>query len=170
MILYPDFYCKNIKDVDIEKLKENNIKGIILDVDNTLIDLDRKLLEGAEEWCNNLKEQNIKFCILSNSNKKEKVKKVAKLLDIPYIYFGTKPLKRGFKKAKEMLNLPFNELAIIGDQIFTDVIGANRSQMFSILVKPINEKDIWVTKIKRPIENSIIKKYLEKEEKNKRCI
>lgn len=170
MILYPDFYCKNIKDVGIEKLRENNIKGILLDVDNTLIDLDRKLLEGAEEWCNNLKEQNIKFCILSNSNKKEKVKKVAKLLDIPYIYFGTKPLKRGFKKAKEMLNLPFNELAIIGDQIFTDVIGANRSQMFSILVKPINEKDIWVTKIKRPIENSIIKKYLEKEEKNKRCI
>ena len=50
MLLYPDFYCKNIKDVDIEKLKENNIKGIILDVDNTLIDLDRKLLEGAEEW------------------------------------------------------------------------------------------------------------------------
>ena len=129
MILYPDFYCNNIKDVDIEKLKENNIKGIILDVDNTLIDLDRKLLEGAEEWCNNLKEQKIKFCILSNSNKKEKVKKVAKLLDIPYIYFGTKPLKRGFKKAKEMLNLPFNELAIIGDQIFTDVIGGNRCKM-----------------------------------------
>ena len=66
--------------------------------------------------------------------------------------------------------LKIKNIAVIGDQIFTDVIGANRSQMFSILVKPINEKDIWVTKIKRPIENSIIKKYLEKEEKNKRCI
>ena len=48
MLLYPDFYCNNIKDVDIEKLRENNIKGIILDVDNTLIDLDHNLLEGAE--------------------------------------------------------------------------------------------------------------------------
>ena len=85
MILYPDFYCKNIKDVDIEKLKENNIKGIILDVDNTLIDLDRKLLEGAEEWCNNLKEQNIKFCILSNSNKKEKVKKQTLRTDLKFV-------------------------------------------------------------------------------------
>ena len=89
MILYPDFYCENIKYVDIKKLKENNIKGIILDVDNTLIDLDHNILEGAEEWCNKLKEQDIKFCILSNSNKKEKVKEVAKLLGIPYIYFGT---------------------------------------------------------------------------------
>ena len=164
MILYPDFYCKNIKDVDIEKLKENNIKGIILDVDNTLIDLDRKLLEGAEEWCNNLKEQNIKFCILSNSNKKEKVKKVAKLLDIPYIYFGTKPLKRGFKKAKEMLNLPFNELAIIGDQI---VIGGNRCKMYTILVEPISTREIFITYIKRGLENKILKQYKRKHQKEK---
>ena len=167
MILYPDFYCNNIKDVDIEKLKENNIKGIILDVDNTLIDLDRKLLEGAEEWCNKLKEQNIKFCILSNSNKKEKVKKVAKLLDIPYIYFGTKPLKRGFKKAKEMLNLPFNELAIIGDQIFTDVIGGNRCKMYTILVEPISTREIFITYIKRGLENKILKQYKRKHQKEK---
>ena len=152
MILYPDFYC-------------NNIKGIILDVDNTLIDLDHNLLEGAEEWCNNLKKQNIKFCILSNSNKKEKVKKVAKLLDIPYIYFGTKPLKRGFKKAKEMLNLPYNELAIIGDQIFTDIIGGNRCKIYTILVEPISTRELFITAIKRGVENIIISKY-KKQHKN----
>jgi len=165
MILYPDFYCNNIKDIDINKLKENNIKGIILDVDNTLIDLDHNLLEGAEEWCNNLKKQNIKFCILSNSNKKEKVKKVAKLLDIPYIYFGTKPLKRGFKKAKEMLNLPYNELAIIGDQIFTDIIGGNRCKIYTILVEPISTRELFITAIKRGVENIIISKY-KKQHKN----
>ena len=165
MILYPDFYCNNIKDIDINKLKENNIKGIILDVDNTLIDLDHNLLEGAEEWCNNLKKQNINFCILSNSNKKEKVKKVAKLLDIPYIYFGTKPLKRGFKKAKEMLNLPYNELAIIGDQIFTDIIGGNRCKIYTILVEPISTRELFITAIKRGVENIIISKY-KKQHKN----
>ena len=167
MLLYPDFYCKNIKDVDIEKLKENNITGIILDVDNTLIDLDRKLLEGAEEWCNNLKEQNIKFCILSNSNKKEKVKKVAKLLDIPYIYFGTKPLKRGFKRASEKLNIDFEHLAIIGDQIFTDIIGGNRCKMFTILVKPISDREIFITAMKRGIENKILDRYKKKNQKKK---
>ncbi len=59
------------------------------------------------------------------------------------------------------MELPSEQIAVVGDQIFTDVIGANRTKMFSILVKPINEKkDIWVTKIKRPIENRIIQKYL----------
>ena len=167
MILYPDFYCKTIKDVDIEKLKENNIKGIILDVDNTLIDLDHRLIEGAEEWCDDLKEQNIKFCILSNSNKKEKVKKVAKVLDIPYISFGTKPLKRGFKKASEILNLPFKDLAIIGDQIFTDIIGGNRCNMYTILVEPISTREIFITAIKRRLENKIIELYKRKHENKK---
>ena len=167
MILYPDFYCKTIKDVDIEKLKENNIKGIILDVDNTLIDLDHRLIEGAEEWCNDLEEQNIKFCILSNSNKKEKVKKVAKVLDIPYISFGTKPLKRGFKKASEILNLPFKDLAIIGDQIFTDIIGGNRCNMYTILVEPISTREIFITAIKRRLENKIIELYKRKHENKK---
>ena len=168
MILYPDFYCKNIKDVDIKMLKENNIKGIILDVDNTLIDLDHNLLEGAEEWCDNLKKQNIKFCILSNSNKKEKVKKVSKILDIPYIYFGTKPLKRGFKKASETLKLPYKELAIIGDQIFTDIIGGNRCKMYTILVEPISTREIFITYIKRGLENKIIKQYKKKHQNEKK--
>ncbi len=167
MILYPDFYCKNIKEVNIEKLRANNIKGIILDVDNTLIDLDHRLLEGAEEWCNDLKEQNIKFCILSNSNKKEKVKKVAKALDIPYISFGTKPLKRGFKKASETLNLPFKNLAIIGDQIFTDIIGGNRCKMYTILVEPISTRELFITAIKRGLENKIIELYKKKHENKK---
>lgn len=167
MILYPDFYCKNIKDVDIKMLKENNIKGIILDVDNTLIDLDHNLLEGAEEWCDNLKKQNIKFCILSNSNKKEKVKKVSQILDIPYIYFGTKPLKRGFKKASETLKLPYKELAIIGDQIFTDIIGGNRCKMYTILVEPISTREIFITYIKRGLENKIIKQYKKKHQNEK---
>lgn len=61
-----------------------------------------------------------------------------------------------------MLNLQSTEIAVVGDQIMTDVIGANRSKMFSILVKPIEEKDYLITKIKRPLENIIIKRYLKK--------
>ena len=107
-----------------------------------------------------MKQNNIKLCILSNSNKIEKVKKIAKILDIPYFYFGMKPLKFGFIKVKKLLNENNENIAVVGDQIFTDVVGANRSKMFSILVKPIAQKDIWVTVLKRPIENWIIKKYL----------
>ncbi len=162
MLLYPKFYCKNIKEVDIEKLNENNIKGILLDVDNTLIDLDHRLLDGAVEWCKDLKEKNIKFCILSNSNNKEKIKKVSEALGIPYISFGTKPLKRGFKKASKILGLDFKNLAIIGDQIFTDVIGGNRCGIYTILVDPISSREMFITSIKRGLENKIINRYKKK--------
>ena len=166
MILYPKLYLQNVTKITYEILKENNIKGVLLDVDNTLIDYDKKLLDGVESWIKQLKEKEIKFCILSNTNQKEKVDNVAKKLDIPYIFFAKKPLKTGFKKAQKKLGLSHQEIAVVGDQIFTDVIGANRCKMFSILVKPINEKDIFITKIKRPIEESIINKYLKtKEEK-----
>lgn len=168
MILYPNFYFKSVNDITYKLLEKNNIKGLILDVDNTLIDYYKKMPEGVQEWCENLKQHGIKFCIVSNSNKKEKVEGVAKKLKMPYIYFAKKPLKSGFNKAKKILELQEENIAAVGDQIFTDVLGANRCNMFSILVDPIEEKDILITIIKRPIENCIKKKYKEKCEEEDR--
>ena len=164
MILYPKYYCKKITDITCDYLKENNIKGLILDVDNTLLDFDLNIIEGLKEWADKIKNAGIKCIILSNSGKLEKIQKVATLIDIPYIRLATKPLKRGFKKAQSQLNIPNENIAAIGDQIFTDVIGANRCKMFSILVEPINKKDLWMTKVKRPLENIVIKKYLKSKE------
>jgi len=163
MLIYPDKYLNNVKEITIDFLKENNIKGLILDIDNTLIDFDRKLLDGAKEWCEDLKKQGIKFYILSNTNKKDKVEKVSKELDIPYINFAKKPLKKGFKTVQKKLQIENSrEIATVGDQIFTDVIGARRSKMYSILTKPLDKRDIFMTRIKRPLENWIIKRYLKK--------
>ncbi len=168
MILFPDAYLKSVKDINIEFLKKNNIKALILDVDNTLIDYYKKMPQGIKEWCEKLKSEDIKFCILSNSNKKKKVSDVAKILDIPYIYFARKPFKSGFKKAAKLLQIDYKNIAAVGDQIFTDILGANKMKMYSILVQPILERDLLVTRIKRPIENYIIKKYLStKEGENK---
>ena len=165
MIVYQKGYFKKVSEISLEYLKENNIKGLILDVDNTLIDYYRNMSEETVEWANYLKQNGIKMCILSNSDKKEKVKTVAEKLELEYSYFGMKPFKKGFKKAQKMLGLENGEIAAVGDQIFTDVIGSNRMKMHSILVEPIEEKDIWATKIKRPIENYIKKKYLKTKEK-----
>lgn len=159
-MLYPKEYISSVKEIGIDLLKKNHIQGIILDVDNTLINLDRKMPEGVEEWVAKLKETGIKFCILSNSNKIDKVKSVAEKLEIPFIYFAKKPLKSGFNKAKKVLALQSENIAVVGDQIMTDVIGANRSHMFSILVKPIEEKDYLVTRLKRPLEKIIIHRYM----------
>lgn len=166
MIFYPDDYFKNVTEITYKYLKEKQIKALILDVDNTLIDYDRNLSPEIIKWVNELMKNNIKMFILSNSNKKDKVEEVAKKLGLEYIYFGMKPFKKGFKKAKGKLNLDNRNIAAVGDQIFTDVIGANRMKMYSILVEPIKEKDILVTLIKRPIENFIKKKYLKTKEEN----
>lgn len=122
MIFYPNIYLNNVKDIKIELLKENNIKGLLLDVDNTLIDFDLKILEGSKEWCETLKKEGIKLCILSNTNKIEKVKRVAKQLELPYINFAKKPFKKGFKKAIKLLELDAKNVAAVGDQIMTDIL------------------------------------------------
>ena len=165
-MIYPKEYLNSVKDISIELLNKNNIKGLILDVDNTLISLDKKMPAGIVEWVKNVKANGIKICILSNSNKVDKVEAVAKLIESPYIFFGKKPLKSGFLRAQNILKLKAGNIAVVGDQIFTDVIGANRCGMFSILVKPIEEKDYLITKIKRPLEKMIIKSYQKKKLKS----
>ena len=167
MCIYPKEYFNSVTDITIEFMEKNNLKGLILDVDNTLIDYHKNLDEKIIEWCKDLKEKNIKMCILSNTNKLEKVTKVANALDLKFYYFAKKPLKFGFKKAQKYLGLEAQNIAVVGDQIFTDIIGGNRMKMFPILVKPLAEKDIIFTKIKRPIENLVIKSYISKKNEGK---
>lgn len=162
MIFYPKMYLENILEIKYEMLEANAIKGIILDMDNTLIDFNVNILNGTKQWVQDLKEKGIKLIIVSNSNKTEKLKKTSSELKIDYIKFGMKPLKKGLKKAQKILQLKPENIAVVGDQVFTDVWGANRCKMFSILVKPLDEKDILLTIIKRPLENYILKKYLKK--------
>ncbi len=163
MLLYPKVYLNNVREITMDLLEKNHIKGLILDVDNTLIDYYQNLPEETFSWCQDLKEKGIKMCILSNSNKKEKVKMVADKLNLPYRNFACKPFKSGFQKAMQVLELKNTEIAVVGDQIFTDVLGANRMNMFSILVRPIEQKDIWITILKRPLENRIIRNYQNKQ-------
>ena len=159
MILYPNELFNNVREIKFDFLKQNSINALILDVDNTLIDYDKNLDVETVKWANDLKEKGIKLYILSNSNKKEKVKTVAEKLNIEYEYFGKKPLKTGFKKVQKKLEEKSENIGVVGDQIFTDVLGGNRCKMFTILVEPIAEKDIWITLLKRPIENAIKNKY-----------
>ena len=168
MILYPKEEFNKVSEIDLQFLKKNKIKALILDVDNTLIDYYKKLSKETIEWANNLKSEGIKLYILSNSNKEEKVKKVAQELDIPYKYFAKKPLKKAFIQVKEKLQEENKNIAVVGDQIFTDILGGNRCNMFTILIEPIDRKDIWITELKRPIENFIKNRYRKKKQKKEK--
>ena len=159
MLLTPNLQVRKITDITIEMLKENDIKGMILDVDNTLIDLDRVPLEGIKEWIDNMKNEGIKFCIASNSLKKDKIEKVAKMLDIPYVHFSAKPTKIGLKKAKQILGIENSKnIAEVGDQLFTDVLGTNRMKMFSILTEPLCEEKVKINNLKRKLEKRVLRR------------
>lgn len=166
MFFYPKAYFESVKDISIDFLNKNNIKAIILDVDNTIIDYDKNMPEEIKKWCEDLKQKGIKFCIVSNTNKIEKVKKAAGTLDIPYFYFAKKPTKGGLKKGIKLLEEKPENIAAVGDQVFTDVVGANRCKLYPILVKPVDTRDIFTTKLKRPFEKIFIKRYLKKYNKN----
>ena len=165
MSIYPKGYFSKVEDITINYLLENKIKILILDVDNTLIDYYENLPNDIIKWAENLKAQGIKLYILSNTNNKAKVEKVANKLEIPYRNFAMKPLKRGFLKIQKEFEIKPEEIAVIGDQLFTDILGRNRCKMHTILVDPINSKDYWYTAWKRPIENRIKEKIKTKENK-----
>lgn len=158
MSIYPKLYLSSVKDITIEILNKNNIKALILDIDNTLIDYYKNLSEDIIKWAEGLKQQGIILYILSNTNKEEKVRTVAEKLKIEYEFFAKKPFKKGFIKIQKKLNIPESNIGVVGDQIFTDVIGGNRCNMFTILVDPIDKKDFWYTAWKRPIEDRIKRK------------
>ena len=157
-ILYPNAYLKNVQQITMEFLTKNNIKALILDVDNTLIDYYKNLSDGVIEWAKELQEQGFKMYILSNTNQKEKVQTVAEKLNVPYMNFARKPSKQGFLKIQKELKINTENIGVVGDQIFTDVIGGNRSKMFTILVDPVTPKDYWYTAWKRPVEDRIKRK------------
>lgn len=157
--LKPDAVFEGLQHIDIAFLKDKGIKGILLDIDNTLIDMSKVLQEDIINWVQDVKNNDIKVCILSNTNKEDKLVPISSKLGIDYVSFAKKPMKSGYIRAAEKLNLAYENIAMIGDQVLTDVVGANRVGMFSIYVKPINKKEYWYTAWKRPIENIILKHY-----------
>lgn len=155
MLIYPNEYFDKIEKITIEFLQKNKIKALILDMDNTLINLKEEMPKNIEIWAKELKGQGVKLIIVSNSNKKSKLDKTANKLGIKYVYFARKPLKVGLKKAMKILEEKPENIAVVGDQIFTDIIGGNRCKMKTVLVDSLENKDFWYTAWKRPIENRI---------------
>lgn len=156
--LFPDKYFKKVEDIDINELKKANIKGLIIDIDNTLIDYNRVMRPSTAKWVKEAKTSGLKVYLLSN-NVKEKVSEIADKLEIKGIHGATKPRRRGFITIMKEMNVKNTEIAVIGDQIFTDVYGGNRLNMMTILVEQIGIKDIFITKIKRPLEKCVLNHY-----------
>jgi uncharacterized protein len=161
----PNAFYQSIYEIPYQDLKEQGINTLFFDLDNTIISYDDKSI--GKKDCAFLKalEKDFKILIISNSNRK-RVTHALSDCGFPMIWRGKKPLKIEFKKALRTLDSTHKTTAVIGDQMMTDILGANRMKLYSILVTPIKRKsDIWMTKINRFFEKIILKK-IEKKEPN----
>ncbi len=167
MLFKPDFAFFRITDIEISFLRNNELNGLILDVDNTLTTHDNPVpAEGVTEWIENMKQNDIKLIIVSN-NHPPRVKPFADLLGIDFVCEGKKPLSKGFRQATEKLKLPFNKIGAVGDQIYTDILGANLFGIKSIYVSPIEYEKTRFFRFKRKMEIPFIpKKLYRKTERN----
>lgn len=156
---FPDFYYNRVELIPLSLFLDNNIKLVILDMDNTLVNYKYELNPKVIKWIKSLKKQDIKCHILSNSRRKRHVERIAKKVGIDYIYKAKKPKSDGFEKLTRKFNIPKENTVIIGDQIFTDIIGGKKFGIKTILVKPINFIEMSEGMLVRPIEFPIRVQY-----------
>lgn len=152
----PTWMVKSIYDISPNQLKNHNIKNILTDLDNTLIAWnDKKSTDRLKLWLSQMSENEINVVVVSN-NQKRRVEKALTGLDVSYVYRSMKPTSYGINKAIKDFSFNKDESVMIGDQLLTDILGANWAHVKSILVKPLVPSDAWVTKGNRIIEKKII--------------
>lgn len=157
-ILYPDLYVNSLADVPLMALKKSGKKGFILDLDNTVTEWNsNEITAEVSQWFARIKAEGFKACIISNNGAK-RVEKVAASLGIPFIFRAVKPRRAAFRRAVSLLEIQPDEAVVIGDQIFTDIVGGNRAALYTILVEPIAPREFFGTKISRALEYFVLKR------------
>jgi HAD superfamily phosphatase (TIGR01668 family) len=156
-LLHPDLYLESLFDIDPELLKKRGISALIFDLDNTLVARgENKAEPEVLEWLRDLRRHGFKLCIVSN-NSRGKGGRLARILDLPGVFAATKPRRWAFRKALALLGTQASETAVVGDQVFTDVLGGNRMGLFTILVSSLGGPDFILTRlIVRRIERLIL--------------
>jgi hypothetical protein len=157
-IFYPDEYLNSTYEIDFEKLYKDGYRGLIFDIDNTLVPDGAPADQRAISLFARL--QTIGFrCVLLSNNKEPRVKMFADAVPVDYIYKAGKPKRAGYRKAMAHLGTDVSNTLFIGDQIFTDVMGANLAGIRTILVKPIHPKEEIQIVFKRFFEKPILACY-----------
>lgn len=146
-LFYPNIYLTSLDYLDTSILKKRGIKAILFDLDNTIVPRDSHYLEPeVEEWLQGLLKQGFSLAIVSNNGSK-RVNLFADRLGIPTVSRAVKPFKKAFQRALELLDVKAENAAVLGDQVFTDILGGNRLGLFTILVVPMKGKEFWATRM-----------------------
>lgn len=153
--LYPNFEVNSAYEIDFERLYSDGIRGIIFDIDNTLVTHGAPADERAIKLFGRLKEIGFETVLLSN-NKEPRVKMFNDSVHSKYIFRAGKPGVAGYEKAMEMMGTTRENTVFVGDQLFTDVWGANKAGLVSYLTKPIHPKEEIQIVIKRFFEKVVL--------------
>lgn len=154
----PDIYQKSIYTVDYSKLLSRGIKCLLFDLDNTIAPpYSLEMPSKAKDLFISLKQKGFKVIIFSNSLKK-RVRVFKKFLNVDGVHMACKPFSFKFKKTINEQGFKEDEVAIIGDQLMTDVLGGNKIGITTVLVNPITDNEQFFSRIGRRFENRRIKK------------
>lgn len=153
----PKEYLDSIYQIDFGALRKKGIKGIILDLDETL--LPREMLDISPvlfAFIEGVKDKGLSIFLMSNSTRAARVEHVGKTFNIPFMTQALKPLPFAYEKVMKKLNLLPHEIAVIGDQLFMDILGGNLAKMYTILVKPMNPEKMWIRQLMRDAEKWVL--------------
>lgn len=157
LLFTPKETVNNIREIDFRSLKAKGIKALILDIDDTLLPRSvNDITPSVFEWIVSRKEEGFRLCLTSNSRHPLRVKYIGQALGLPAMHLSFKPLPFAFWKSLSILNARPEETAMIGDQLFMDILGANLLKIRSILVDHGKEEDFWPRRIMRMAERWVL--------------
>ena len=156
-MLGPNLFAPRLHDISLADLAASGIRGLIVDLDNTLLGFHETELAAEHlAWVQEAHDRGFAIVMVSN-NFSERVRSIAKLLRIDCVPNALKPLPFGFWEALRRLKLPRKQVAVVGDQLFTDVLGAKLSgNLYTILTEPIESKDFPITMMFRFFERLML--------------
>ena len=163
---FPDESVSSTYDIDFQSLYEEGYRGILFDIDNTLVEHGKGASDQALDLFRRLEEMGFQCCLISN-NKKQRVSSFNEKIGAHMIFNAHKPRRKGYREAMEMMGTNKENTLFVGDQLFTDIWGAKRIGIRNIMVKPINKNEEIQIVLKRYLEKIILKEYRQKKKDRK---
>ncbi len=156
-LLCPRMIIERVQDLDVEALWAQGFRGLVFDLDNTLVSWRRWTFNPAvKAWLERAQAVGFHVCILSNCVFGRRVARFARMYGIPAIPKAKKPQKKWFQQALDLLGTTAQQTIVVGDQVFTDVLGGNRMGLFTVLVLPVDRREFYVTIVQRTAEKLIL--------------
>src|SRR5262245_2557585 len=155
-LLAPNLRLDSVLDLTLDRVQRLGLRGLLLDIDCTLKDYHAKCIpDEVIAWLETLRAGNIRLCLLSNG-KHRRIEALARSLDLLFVAKAFKPLPFGCYRGLRKLGLPARRIAVVGDQLFADVLAGKFAGLFTILVRPTSAEEPWFTRIKRPVERRFL--------------